>query len=105
MEDGTYEVQINVDAIRCRPRRVPKEQFTLYCLYTCLAHIDLGHLDQRKQQQWMKSRIRTGRRMGLKTLRAELEAEASAWALERLSQKLVPGSKLPDDDGIRLAAS
>ena len=86
LEDGTYEVQINADAIRCRPRSVAREQYTLYCLFCCLAHIELGHLDERRQQQWLKSRIRNGRRKGLKTLRAELDREASLWALEQLAR-------------------
>jgi len=87
LEDGTYEVQINADAIRCRPRTVERNQYTLYCLYCCLAHIELGHLDERKQQQWLKSRIRPGRRRGLKTLQAELDREASDWAVARLEME------------------
>jgi hypothetical protein len=84
LDDGTYEVQINYDAIRCRPRAVHRDQFTLYSLYCGLAKIELGHLDEANQQQWRRSRIRNGRRLGLKTLLAELEREASGWALARL---------------------
>jgi hypothetical protein len=100
LEDGTYEVQINADAIRCRPRAVAREQYTLYCLFCCLAHIELGHLDERRQQQWLKSRIRNGRRKGLKTLRAELDREASQWALQQLSR----ASLTPVDCSTRTAA-
>lgn len=84
LENGSYEVQINADAIRCRPRSVSRDQYTLYCLYCCLAHIELGHLDETRQQEWLKSRIRTGRRRGLKTLQVELDREASDWAINRL---------------------
>jgi hypothetical protein len=86
IDDGTYEVQINADAVRCRPRSVAKDQFALYCLYAALGHIALGHLNPQRQQEWAQTRLRGGRRLGLKTLRAELEAEASRWAVERLSR-------------------
>lgn len=84
LDDGTCEVQINADAVRCRPRSVPREQYTLYALYQCLAHIELGHLDEDRQQEWLQSRVRDGERRGLKTLRSELERAASRWALDRL---------------------
>lgn len=82
--DGTYEAQINYDAIRCRPRTVHRDQFTLYSLYCGLAKIELGHLEEENQQQWRQSRIRNGRRMGLKSLLSELERESSDWAVNRL---------------------
>lgn len=106
LDDGSYEVQINYDAIRCRPRSVGKDEFTLYCLYCGLAKIALGHLDQRNQLGWRKTRIRNGRRMGLKTLLAELEREASTWALDRLNRgdaERMPS--LTDTEGLALAAS
>ncbi|HEV3310882.1 MAG TPA: hypothetical protein VG815_10230 [Chloroflexota bacterium] len=87
LDDGTYEVQINYDAVRCRPRTVHRDQFTLYCLYCGLAKIELGHLDESNQQHWRQSRIRNGRRMGLKTLMAELERDASEWAVDRLQDE------------------
>jgi hypothetical protein len=66
-------------------------------LFCCLAHIELGHLDERRQQQWLKSRIRNGRRKGLKTLRAELDREASQWALQQLSRaSLTPSIAAPE---------
>jgi hypothetical protein len=99
LDDGTYEVQINYDAIRCRPRTVHRDQFTLYSLYCGLAKIDLGHLDEDNQQQWRRSRIRNGRRIGLKTLLTELEREASVWALGRMKE---PGEEV---DRLHLAAS
>lgn len=106
LDDGTFEVQINYDAIRCRPRTVHKEQFTLYCLYCGLAKIALGHLDERQQQHWRKSRIRNGRRMGLKTLLNELEREASAWSLNRLDDGVEPEPvELLEEEPITLAAS
>lgn len=99
LDDGTYEVQINYDAIRCRPRTVHRDQFTLYCLYCGLAKIELGHLDESRQQQWRRSRIRNGRRIGLKTLLNELEREASEWSLARLTVDE------PKQEDLRLAAS
>ena len=105
MDDGTYEIQINYDAIRCRPRVVHREQFTLYCLYCGLAKIALGHLDEENQQEWRKSRIKNGRRMGLKTLLADLERDASDWAVMRLYDS----NPEPDSDdlaaALQLAAS
>ena len=86
LDDGSYEVQINYDAIRCRPRSVQRDQFTLYCLYVALGKIELGHLDEDNQQRWRLTRIRNGRRVGLKTLLAELEREASDWAVARLDE-------------------
>lgn len=106
LEDGSYEVQINADAIRCRPRTVAKDQFHLYCLYCCLAHIELGHLEEQRQQEWLRSRIRSGRRMGLKTLRAELDREASLWALSQLNRtRLSLDSAATDGDDLTLVAS
>ncbi len=106
LDDGTYEVQINMDAIRCRPRAVAKEQFTLYCLYLCLGHIVLGHFDEGRQQEWLRSRIRSGRRMGLKTLRAELDREASDWATSRLKGvEYVPALRPDSSPAMELAAS
>jgi len=103
LDDGTYEVQINYDAIRCRPRTVQRDQFTLYCLYVALAKIQLGHLDEVNQRNWRMTRIRNGRRVGLKTLLAELEREASDWAVAHLTNR----NRLDDDPAseLHLAAS
>lgn len=104
LDDGTFEVQVNYDAIRCRPRSVNRDQFTLYCLYVALAKIELGHLDESNQLRWRLSRLRNSRRIGLKTLLTELEREASEWAVARLrdSQARDSGSH---GDGVTLAAS
>lgn len=102
LDDGKYEVQINYDAIRCRPRTVHRDQFTLYCMYCALAKIELGHLDESQQQQWRRTRLRNGRRIGLKTLLTELEHEASEWALLRLA---LDHPEEPQEDVIELAAS
>jgi hypothetical protein len=84
--DGTYEVQINLDAVRCRPRSVPREQYTLYALYYCLGHIELGHLDPVRQQELLRSHVRRGVvRPGLVSLRMELDRAAKQWALARLN--------------------
>jgi hypothetical protein len=98
--DGGFEVQINYDAIRCRPRSVQRDQFTLYCLYVAMAKIELGHLDEGNQREWGLTRIRNGRRLGLKTLLADLEREASDWAVSRLEE-----DHLGTRPELRLAAS
>lgn len=102
-DDGSYEVQVNYDAIRCRPRSVQREQFTLYCLYVALAKIELGHLDETNQRHWRTTRIRSGRRVGLKTLLAELEREASDWAIARLEDSHYRLDAVPEP--LQLAAS
>jgi len=105
LDDGSYEVQINYDAVRCRPRIVHRDQFTLYCLYCGLAKIELGHLDESNQLNWRRSRIRNGRRLGLKTLLAELESESSAWAVSRLQEEPQAPTIADGSRRLQLAAS
>jgi hypothetical protein len=106
LDDGTYEVQINADAVRCRPRSVSREQYTLYALYQCLGHIALGHLDGERQREMLASRLRRGGRPGLKALRTQLDDAASEWALKRLQEDDSAGRDLHRPfGGLELAAS